>query len=151
MCNVICLFRFVTLHFRNHTEILNVRNYFFIYIRYINYINIKYRPSGSSTFSMCIVMRIKEFILYACDLACGNCNNFRPKCGTAISARNTKVYKICELCKPYRNQTLQFYSFQYALSSCCDLFASPCLVLKLVYNGNCLFFNRLRVFHFMPP
>ena len=52
MCNVICLFRFVTLHFRNHTEILNVRNYFFIY-RYINYINIKYRPPASSTFSMC--------------------------------------------------------------------------------------------------
>jgi hypothetical protein len=35
MCNVICLFRFVTrhtsLHFRNHTEALNVRNYYFIY------------------------------------------------------------------------------------------------------------------------
>ena len=41
--------------------------------------------------------------------------------------------------QPYRNQTFQFYSFQYALSSCCVLFASPCLVLKLVYNGNCLF------------
>jgi hypothetical protein len=52
MCNVICLFRFVTLHFRNHTEILNVRNYLFIY-RYVNYINIKYRPPASSTFSKC--------------------------------------------------------------------------------------------------
>ena len=37
----------------------------------------------------------------------------------AISARNTKVYRICKLCKAifsafyniYRNQTLQFYSF----------------------------------------
>ena len=27
----------------------------------------------------------------------------------------------------------------YALSSCGDLLASPCLVVKLVYNGNCLF------------
>jgi hypothetical protein len=60
----------------------------------------------------------------------------------AISARNTKVYKICKLCKPIfsafyniSQQTLQFYSFWYALSSCGDLFASPCLVLKLVYNG----------------
>jgi hypothetical protein len=76
----------------------------------------------------------------------------------AISARNTKVYKICELCKPYfphfttfSDQTLQIYSFQYALSSCGDLFASPCIVLKLVYTGNCLFFDRLRVFHFMRP
>jgi hypothetical protein len=36
----------------------------------------------------------------------------------AISARNTKVYKICELCKAifsafykFLNQTLQFYYF----------------------------------------
>ena len=36
----------------------------------------------------------------------------------------------------FRNQTLQFYSFQYALSSCSDLFAYPCL--EVVYNRNCL-------------
>ena len=34
MCNVICLFRFVTLHFRNHTEILNVRNFFLFIDQY---------------------------------------------------------------------------------------------------------------------
>jgi hypothetical protein len=33
---------------------------------------------------------------------------------------------------------------KYALSSCGDLFASPCLVLKLVYNGNCLFLVCLK-------
>ena len=35
----------------------------------------------------------------------------------------------------FRDQTLQFYSFLYALSSCGDLFTSAYLVLKLVCNG----------------
>jgi hypothetical protein len=33
-------------------------------------------------------------------------------------------------------------NFTYALSSCGDLLASPCLVLRLVYNGNCLLHGR---------
>jgi hypothetical protein len=60
----------------------------------------------------------------------------------AISARNTKVYKICKLCKAIFSA---FYNISqsnfaillilvYALSSYGDLFAYPCLVFKLVYN-----------------
>ena len=50
MCNVICLFRFVTLT-SEITEILNVRNYLINF--FINYINIKYKPPASLTFSKC--------------------------------------------------------------------------------------------------
>ena len=56
--------------------------------------------------------------VYFC-ISCGNCNyHFQPKYKNvvAISAHNTKVYKICELCKAdfphfttFLNQTLQFY------------------------------------------
>jgi hypothetical protein len=65
-----------------------------------------------------------------------------------ISTRNTKVYKICKLCKAIfsafynisqPNFAILLILVLYALSSCGDLFASPCLVLKLVYNMNCLF------------
>jgi hypothetical protein len=64
----------------------------------------------------------------------------------AISTHNTKVYKISKFCKAIFSGILQHFTTKlcnfthlYALSSRGDLFASPCLVLKLVYNGNCLF------------
>jgi hypothetical protein len=64
----------------------------------------------------------------------------------AISARNTKVYKLCKLCKAIFSA---FYNISQpnfailliscALSGCGDLFASSCqLDKKIVYNGNCL-------------
>jgi hypothetical protein len=68
---------------------------------------------------------------------------FGPKM-VAISARNTKVYKICEICKAIfssfynisqPNFAILLVLVNYALSSCGDLLASPCLVLKLLYNG----------------
>ena len=56
-------------------------------------------------------------ILYTFVLRAEIATTFAPKT-VAISARNTKVYKICKLCKAFfshfttfRNQTLQFYSF----------------------------------------
>ena len=67
----------------------------------------------------------------------------------AISTRNTKVDKICKLCKAIAYIFSAFCNISQpnfanllilvnALSSRGDLFASPCLVLKLGYNGNCL-------------
>ena len=35
----------------------------------------------------------------------------------------------------------RFTTFSMFFSSCDDLFASPCIVLKLVYNGNCLLWH----------
>ena len=50
----------------------------------------------------------------------------------------TKFAKLARLYFPYlttfRNQTLQFYSFNDALSSCLRL---SCQSQSLVYNGNC--------------
>jgi hypothetical protein len=65
---------------------------------------------------------------------------FGPKM-VAISARNTKVYKMCELCKAIFSA---FYNVNFAtklcnFTHCGDFFASPCLFLKLVYNRNCVF------------
>ena len=72
---------------------------------------------------------------------------FGPKM-VAISAHNTKVALqesgFASLYFPhfttFRNQTLQFYSFQYMLILAVVIYLHllACLVLKLVYNGNCL-------------
>jgi hypothetical protein len=76
-------------------------------------------------------------ILYTFVLRAEIATTHGPKM-VAISARNTKVYKICDLCKAIFSA---FYNISqpnfaillilvYALSSCGDLFASPCLVLN---------------------
>jgi hypothetical protein len=66
----------------------------------------------------------------------------------AISARNTKISVqnlstlqgyIFRILQHFATKLCNFTNFSMALSSCGDLFASPCLVLKLVYNGNCLY------------
>jgi hypothetical protein len=77
-------------------------------------------------------------ILYTFVLRAEIATIFGPNV-VAISTHNTKVYKICKAIyfphfTTFRNQ----FILVHALSSCGDLFASPCLVLKLVYNGNCV-------------
>jgi hypothetical protein len=65
----------------------------------------------------------------------------------AISAHNTNVYKIWKLCNAIFSSFYNISRPNFAILlilvcsfySCGDLFASPCLVLTLVYNGNCLF------------
>jgi hypothetical protein len=63
------------------------------------------------------------------------CCKMRPKCGSNFRTQYKSIQNL---------QTLQGYIFRIlqhfaTKSSCGDLFASPCLVLKLVYNGNCQF------------
>ena len=64
---------------------------------------------------------------------------FGPKV-VAISARNTKSIQNLQTLQGYIFRILHFATklcnFTNALSNCGDLFASPCLVLKLLYNGN---------------
>jgi hypothetical protein len=83
-----------------------------------------------------IALQISQ-ILYTFVLRAEIATTFGPKMVT-ISARNIQKYiKFANFARLYfphfttfRNHTLQFYSSKYALSSCGDLFASPCLVLK---------------------
>jgi hypothetical protein len=89
--------------------------------------------------------------VYFC-IACGNCYTTFGQKMVAISARIQKYTKFANFAGLYfphfttfRNQTLRnfthFSTFSlrnFTLSSCGDLFASPCLVLKLVYSENCL-------------
>jgi hypothetical protein len=61
----------------------------------------------------------------------------------AISARNTKVYKICKLCNAIFSAFYNISQPNFAIllilvcsfGSCGNLFASLYLVLQLVYNG----------------
>jgi hypothetical protein len=94
--------------------------------------------------------------VYFC-IACGNCYYFRPKLNVVgISAHNTKFANFASI---QNLRTLQGYIFHilqhfttklcnfnnfsmYSMLFCGDLFASPCLVLKLVYNGNCLLVDQ---------
>jgi hypothetical protein len=73
-----------------------------------------------------------------------------------ITARNTKVHKICKLCKAIFSAFYNISQPNFAIllilvrsfrSSCDDLFASPCLVLKLVYNG--ILYCEVRIRNFI--
>jgi hypothetical protein len=78
---------------------------------------------------------------YICITRCKN-NHFRLK-NCYFHARNTNIYKICELITglyfPHfttiRNQILQFYSFYYVLSSYGNVFRSSCLDRNFVYSS----------------
>jgi hypothetical protein len=77
-------------------------------------------------------------ILYTLVLRAEIATTFGPKMVT-ISACNIKVYKICELCKAifsafYNISQPNFVILLFLAVVICIL----CLVLKLVYNGNCL-------------
>ena len=84
-----------------------------------------------------------SLILYTFVLRAEIPTTFGPKM-VAISACNTKVYKICKLCKAIVSvfynisppQLVILLILVCSFYSCGDLFASPCLVLKLVYNEN---------------
>jgi hypothetical protein len=88
--------------------------------------------------------------VYFC-IACGIATIFGPNV-VAISARNTKVYKICELCKAifsafYNISQSNFAILLILVSSFREYTFLPCKIKKLVYNGNCLYcchMNRIR-------
>jgi hypothetical protein len=61
------------------------------------------------------------------------------------STQNFKILQgyIFRILQHFATKLCNFTHFStYALSSCGELFAPPCLVLKLVYNGNCLLDQR---------
>jgi hypothetical protein len=83
--------------------------------------------------------------LYIFALRAGKTTIFEPKV-LIFTVRNTNIYKICyselhgaifsSFYNIYSNQSLQFYSFQDALSSCGVGFRSSCLDQNLVYTWN---------------
>jgi hypothetical protein len=83
--------------------------------------------------------------VYFC-IACGNCyhtwaengSNFRTQYKSIQNLQTLQGYIFCIL-QHFATKLCTFTHFSMLfLSSCSDLFASPCLVVKLVYNGNCL-------------
>ena len=53
---------------------------------------------------------------------------------------------IFRILQHFATKFLLILVWSFTLSSCGDLVASPCLVLKLVYNANCIFSVTFSVF-----
>ena len=80
--------------------------------------------------------------LYAFVLRAEIATIFDPNHVVAISARNTKVYKICELCKAifsaFYNMSQPNFAILLILVCSFREYTFFAKIKKLVYNGSCL-------------
>jgi hypothetical protein len=80
---------------------------------------------------------VRKFLPHSYHIWAENGSNFRTQYKSIQNLKTSQGY-IFRISQHFATKLCKFTNFSI-LSSCGDLFASPCLVLKLVYNENCLF------------